>query len=185
MGDIDLADQNIMRERQMHGACRRAGHLHQRAAKQMVEVAARVDRGREAGDRRRECGIVERLGAGVLETAQAFHGDRDLAAHDEHARGIGERRRHRGDHVAEARSADAERRAEAAAGTGIAVGHVGGAAFLRGDDRLERRKARERREERIDQPARDHEEVRDALADEGIEEIVGAAGHVGLWRSEP
>jgi hypothetical protein len=74
---------------------------------------------------------------------------------------------------------DSQRRAERAAGAGIAVGHIDRAALVRRDDRLQAAMAGERRQERVDQSARDHEQVGEALLGEGVENEVGAEGGSG------
>jgi hypothetical protein len=86
MSDMKLARQHVVRQRQVNRACRRARHLHECAAKQVIEVQNRIDGGREAGDGCREHRIIQRLGTGVLELAQSLHCNGNLAAHDEHFR---------------------------------------------------------------------------------------------------
>ena len=74
-------------------------------------------------------------------------------------------------------TANAERRAEAPAGARIAVRHVGGAAFMRGDDRLQARMTGKRRQKGIDQSARHHEQVIEAFADQSVQNEIRAGGH--------
>jgi hypothetical protein len=118
----------------MHRSMRRGVHFEQRAPHEVAEILRAVHRTRIGGDRLHHLDVVERLAARVLEKSEAFHLGGDLAADHEHGRAVRHRGRDGRDHVAEAGAADAERDSEFPARTGVAIGHVGGAAFLRGDD---------------------------------------------------
>ncbi len=180
--DLDVirrafAGERVVHQREVHRPARLRPHDGQRMAEPMIEILGVGDGLRQARQRRHHGGVVERRLAGVLECAASFHVDRHLAGHHQHGRAVGLGGRDRGRHVACARPADPDRRAEAAFRPRVAVRHVGGAALVRGDHRLELVLPGERRQERIDQAARDHEQVAEALLREGVEDVVGAERH--------
>ncbi len=152
-------------------------HHGQRAAERVVEGTRARHGLRQPRDRLHHCGIVERRLARVLELAEPFHFDRDLARQHQDRREIGLGASDPGRHVGEAGTADAQNRAEAAAGARIAVGHVGRPSLVGSHDRSQPRHARERRQEGIDETARHHEEVGQSLIRESIEDEVGTHGH--------
>ena len=174
VGRRAFAGKRVMREREMHRTARLSPHGGERMAEPMVQVAAVGHRLRQPRDRAHHGGVVERRLAGILECAASFHVDRHLAGQYQHRRAVGLGGGGRGRHVAAARAADPERRAEAAAGARIAVRHVDRAALVRGDHRRELALPGQRRQERIDQAARNHEQMAKAFFHQRIEDVVGA-----------
>jgi hypothetical protein len=172
----DFADERVVHQREMHRPARLRPHGGQRMAKPVVQVLAVGDGFGQAGQRRHHRGVVEGRLACVLERAASLHVDGHFAGEHQHRRAVGFGRGNGRCHIAGARSADAERRAEGAAGAGVAVGHVGGTALLRRDDRLEFRLTCERRQERIDQAAGNQEQVTQAFGDECVENVIGPEG---------
>ena len=169
---------DVVGQREMHRPARLRQHRGQAVAEHVAEVLGAREGHGQARHRPHDRRVVEGGLACVLEFAEPFHGDRHFAAQHQDRRRVGPGRRHRGRHVAEARPADAKRCAEAAAGAGVAVGHVGGPALMRGDDRRELWKTGERRQKWIDQPARHHEQMIDALAQQRGQYKIGSSRHV-------
>jgi hypothetical protein len=166
-----------MGERQVDGPLGLRPHHSQRAAERMGEGARRRHRFGKARDRLHHGGVIERRLARVLEFAETFHVDRNLAREHQHRGAIGLGGGDRGRHVGEAGAADAQNRAEPAAGARIAIGHVGRPSLMGRHDGSQPRHARKRRQEGIDKTARHHEEVSQSLVRESIEDEVGAHGH--------
>ena len=183
-GDRDVvgrafADERVMREREVDRPARLRPHGGERVAEPVVQVLGRRHRLGQARERGHDGGVVERRLARVLKRAAIFQVEGHLAGHHQHRRAVGLGGGNGGCHVAAAGAADPERRAEAAAGAGIAVGHVDRAALVRRDHRRELALARQRRKERIDQSAGHHEQVTEAFSDEGAEDVVGAENRAG------
>ena len=172
-----FAGERVVRQREMHRTARLRPHGGERMAEPMIEVPAARHRLRQPRDRAHHGGVVERRLAGILEFAAPFHVDRHLAGQHQHRRAVGLGGGGRGRHVAAARAADPERRAEAAARARIAVRHVDGAALVRRHHRREPALPGQRRQERIDQAARNHEQVAEAFFRQRIEDVVGAELH--------
>ena len=169
-----FAGEGVMGQREMNRPTRLRPHGCQRMAEPMIEVLAAADRLGQARERRHDGRVVKGGLARVLEHAAAFHVERHLAGHHQHRRAIGLRGGDRGRHVAGAGAADAKRGTEAAARPRIAIRHEYGAALVRGDHRRELVLPRERRHERIDQAAGDHEQVAEALLRQRVQDVIGA-----------
>src|SRR5205823_9945766 len=137
---------------------------------------------RQPRARRHACSVAGRRWARILKGAAILGVERHLARHDQHGRAVRLGGGNRRGHIASAGPADAERRAEAAAGARIAVRHVDGPAFVRGDYWLDFFLPGERRQEWIDQAAGNHEQVTEPLGDERIEDLVGAELGTGCQR---
>jgi hypothetical protein len=172
-----IRHERIVHQRQMYRPARLRQHGGEAVAQPVIEIARAGDGRRQPGERLHDRRVVERRLACVLEFAKTFHVDRYLTAEDQHRRRVRLCRRHRGRHVAQPRPADAERGAETPAGARVAVGHVGGSAFMRGDDRLQSGMPRQRRQERIDQPAGHHEQMIEPLADKSVQNEVATGSH--------
>ena len=169
--------QRVVGERQVHRTLGLSPHHGERATERVIEGSRGRDRFRQARDWLHHGGVVERRLARVLEFAEALHVDRNLARQHQDRRAIGLGGGDRGRHVGETGAADAQNRAEAAAGAGIAIGHVGGATLMGGNDGTQPWHACERRQEGIDETARHHEEVGQSLLHEGVEDEVATHGH--------
>jgi hypothetical protein len=150
-----------------------------RVPEPVVQILGSENRLRQAGERGHDGGVVECRLACVLELAAALHLDGHFSGHHQQRRAVGLGRGGGGRHVAAAGAADPQRSAEAAAGAGIAVGHVDGAALVRRDHRREPVLPRERRQERIDQAARHHEQMGEPLLRQRVEDIVRAQRRAG------
>ena len=124
---------------------------------------ARGQRQRQAGDRLEHVDVVDPGAGRILEAAHALPRSRDFAADRQDRRAVGPRGGERSRHVENARAADSEAHAETARGPRIAVGHVGGAAFERGDDRPQALGSGQRRHEIVVQAAKVDEAVAHAL----------------------
>ena len=183
-GDRDVvrrafADERVVREREVDRPARLRPHGGERMAEPVIQVLGRSHRLGQARERGHDRGVVERRLARILKRAAIFQVERHLAGQDQHRRAVGLGSGDGGCHVAAAGAADPERRPEAAAGAGIAVGHVDRAALVRRDHRRELFLPRQRREERVDQSARNHEQVTEALRRERLEDVVGAENCAG------
>ena len=183
-GDRDVvrrafAGERVVREREVDGTARLRPHPGERVAEPVVQVLGARHRLGQARERGHDGGVVERRLARILKRAAIFQIERHLAGHHQHRRAVGLGGGDRGCHVAAAGTADPERRPEAAAGAGIAVGHVDRAALVRCDHRRELALPRQRRKERIDQPAGYHEQVTEALRRERLEDVVGTENRAG------
>ena len=163
-----------MRQGQVDRAARLRPHGGDRMANPMIEVVRRRHSLRQPRERSHDCSVVERRLARILKGAAILEVERHLARHDQHGRAVRLGGGNRSGHIASARPADAERRAEAAAGACIAVRHVDGPAFVRGDYWLDFFLPGKRRQEWIDQAAGNHEQMTEPLGDERIEYLVGA-----------
>jgi hypothetical protein len=151
--------------------------LQQRVLEQVRHVPRVVDRRGIARQRLHERDVVQRLWARVLKHAQALEDGRHFSAQEKKRRAVGLRGRHRGDGVGQAGAADAERRAKISARPRIAVGHIGGAAFLRGDNRRERFLPAQRREKGIDEAAGHHEQMVESFARQRFEDKIDPQRH--------
>ena len=141
------------------------GPKQQHPVLEEMRQAPRIVDGRGvADDRLQNRDVIERLRTGVLKHAKSLEDAADLAAHDEHRRAVGLRRGDRRHGVGEARAADAQDGPEIPASPRITVGHIGRPALLRRDDRRQRLLSAESGEKRVNEPARNHEQMVRAFA---------------------
>ena len=145
----------------MNRSSRTSPHRCQRMPEPVIEIGG-VDRShRQARQRFHDCGVIEGCLACVLKFSEPLHHNRHFAAQHENRRGIGLGRGDRRRHVAEARPANSERRAEMPARARIAVRHIRGAPLMCGDHRLKLGMPRQGREKGIDQSAGNEEQMTD------------------------
>ena len=154
-----ICGHDVMCDGQVHRPAWLRQHGGETVAKPVIEVLSARDGHGKPRQRPHHRRIVERRLARIRKFAKPFHLERHLTTQNEDRRAIRFRRRDGRRHVAQARPPDADRRTEAPAGAGIAIRHIRRRAFMGRDDRPELGMTRERRQEGVDQAARNHEKI--------------------------
>ena len=171
---IEFADLCVAGQGEMYGSLRLPLHLQQRMADEMAQIPGIIDRTGISCQGLHHLHIIQRLVAGILEEPHSLRVRGDFTAQEQDGRAIGGGCRNGRDRIAKTGTADAERRAEFAARPCITVGHVSRPSLLGGHNGPNEGLPPERRKERIDQPARHHEEMINFLNGQRIQNEISA-----------